>query len=71
MEDNAEEQLEMDLGEELEATEEPQEKVNLTVEDIKMCAEIIDLCAKRGAFSGAEMASVGILRNRIVAYLSQ
>lgn len=41
----------------------------LSVRDLALCVNIIDLCSKRGAFEGAELAEVGGVRGRIAAFV--
>jgi len=45
------------------------EPVQLQLQDIAMCVQIIDVCSKRGAFEGAELEPIGALRNRVAAFL--
>ncbi len=45
------------------------EAPQLSLHDIASTIKIIDVVSKRGAFEGAEMADVGTLRNRLVAFL--
>lgn len=40
----------------------------LNIRDIADCIKIIDICAKRGAFDGMEMESVGKVRNRLEVF---
>lgn len=42
----------------------------LTVEDLTNIVKLIDVCAKRGTFEGAELATVGALRQRVVAAIT-
>ena len=42
----------------------------LNVSDIRACVTIIDIVTKRGAFEGAEMADVGLVRNRLERFLA-
>tara|TARA_R110000796_G_scaffold65445_4_gene151134 strand:+ start:1064 stop:1303 length:240 start_codon:yes stop_codon:yes gene_type:complete len=46
-----------------------QAAVQLSLQDIAMAIQVIDVCSKRGAFEGAEMEPIGALRNRVVAFL--
>ena len=43
---------------------------NITLNDIAMVVGIIDVCSERGAFKGAELANVGVLREKFVAFLN-
>ena len=45
------------------------EPVQLTLADVQMMVQIIDLCSKRGAFEGVELETVGGLRGRISSFL--
>ncbi len=45
------------------------EAPQLSLHDIASTVKIIDVVSKRGAFEGAEMADVGAVRNRLVAFL--
>jgi len=52
------------------ATDE-QAGVNLSLQDIATCVQIIDICSRRGGFEGQELETVGGLRNRIVTFLNE
>ena len=41
----------------------------ITLGDMATMVQIIDLCSKRGAFEGAELATIGGLRSRVVAFV--
>lgn len=43
--------------------------MDITNNDIADLVRIIDACSSRGAFRGEELAGVGTLRNKLVAYL--
>jgi hypothetical protein len=43
--------------------------MEVTNNDIGDMIKIIDVCSARGAFRGEELAGVGTLRNKMVAYL--
>ena len=43
--------------------------MQLTLNDINFMVQFIDVATKRGAVEGAELASVGELRNRLVSVL--
>lgn len=49
-------------------TEQTQEQpeLNLTVQDLTLMANIIDLAVQRGAFKGAEAETVGTTFNKLV-----
>jgi hypothetical protein len=46
-----------------------QSSVDLTVQDLALMKNIIDLSATRGAFKPAEMAAVGGVYNKLSAFL--
>jgi len=41
----------------------------LGINDISGAVSVIDICTKRGAFEGPELADVGALRNRLAAFV--
>lgn len=43
---------------------------DLTLGDLKDMVQVIDVCSRRGAFEGAELAAIGALRNRIAAFVT-
>lgn len=45
------------------------EPVQLSLGDVQMFVQIIDLCSKRGAFEGAELEAIGALRGKTVKFL--
>jgi hypothetical protein len=51
---------------ETQAAEEP---VQLSLGDIQLFVQIIDLCSKRGAFEGQELEPIGALRGKVVRFL--
>lgn len=51
------------------ATETTEQAPGLSINDIGAMVQMIDVCSKRGAFEGAELKTVGTLRERIVAFL--
>ena len=50
-------------------TEATQEAPTLTLQDLTLTANIIDLSVQRGAFKGAEAEQVGKMFNRLVAII--
>lgn len=42
---------------------------SLNVQDLALAVRLIDICSKRGAFEGNELADVGALRNRIALFV--
>ena len=59
------------MSEETNTTEVQQEatQVQLSLADLAATVSIIDAASKRGTFEGAELESVGGVRNRLVAFL--
>ena len=51
------------------ATEAEGTPVQLNLNDLAGAVQVIDICSKRGAFEGAELADVGALRTRLVEFL--
>ena len=45
------------------------EPVQLTLADVQMMVQIIDICSKRGSFEGAELEGIGGLRGRVMSFL--
>jgi hypothetical protein len=43
--------------------------IALTLQDLVLVAEIIQLTTQRGAYKAEEMASVGTLYNKLIAFL--
>lgn len=51
-------------------TDQPQEQApTLSLNDIANVVQVIDMVSTRGAIRGEELAPVGILRERLVAFL--
>ena len=48
-----------------------QQQVQLTLADISTVVNVIDAVSRRGGFEGQELAGVGTLRNKLVAYVNQ
>lgn len=46
-------------------------QVSLSLNDLKVCLQIIDLCSQRGAFKPEEFQAVGIIHQKLSAFLSQ
>lgn len=42
---------------------------NITLQDLGLVVQIIDTCTKRGAFEGVELSSVGMLRDKVDAFV--
>ena len=45
------------------------EEVGLTVQDVAMSVQVIDLACKRGGFEGPEMEVIGALRGRLASFV--
>jgi len=43
--------------------------MELSVQDISNALQIIDECARRGAFQGPELQSVGVVRDKFAAFV--
>lgn len=46
-------------------------QVNLNLADLKAFCQIVEACTQRGAFRAEEMAAVGALYNKTMAFLKQ
>lgn len=49
-----------------------QEQINqpgLSIQDLRVAAELINICTQRGAFRANELTSVGTLYDRLVAFV--
>ena len=44
-------------------------KANITLNDFIVMVKLIDVCSKRGAFEGAELKDVGMLRGRLADFI--
>jgi hypothetical protein len=53
------------MSEEVETQAQPE----ITLGDFIMVVKLIDICSKRGAFEGAELKDVGILRGRLADFI--
>jgi hypothetical protein len=51
------------------ATPPATQEAGLALNDLASVVQLIDVCSRRGAFEGAELAAVGGLRNRISDFL--
>lgn len=47
------------------------EPVQLTIADLQMISQIVDLASRRGAFQAGELSSVGTVYNKLAAFLVQ
>jgi len=48
-----------------------QQEVTVTINDIATMVQLIDVVTRRGGLQGNEIASVGMLRNKLEAYVQQ
>lgn len=48
-----------------------QQPVTLTLSDVSTMVQVIDAVSRRGGFEGQELAGVGMLRNKLVAFVNQ
>ena len=48
-----------------------EQEITITLGDLSTVLQLIDVVSTRGGFQGNEMAGVGMLRNKIEAYLRQ
>lgn len=46
-----------------------EQKVEITIQDLVLAANIIDLATQRGAFKAAEAGQVGACFNKLVAFV--
>lgn len=51
--------------------EQEQQKVQINLQDLATVVQMIDVTSRRGAFEGNELAGVGMLRNKLDAYIRQ
>lgn len=49
----------------------PAQPVSLSLNDLRSCANVIEVCTQRGAFKAEELLAVGQLYSKITAFLSQ
>lgn len=48
-----------------------EQEVTITLGDLSTLLQLIDVVSQRGAIQGQELAGVGMLRNKLEAYLRQ
>lgn len=53
----------------VESNETPQPAPSLTIQDLVLVAQIIQLTSQRGAYRAEELANVGTLYNKLIAFL--
>tara|TARA_R110000850_G_scaffold35566_1_gene94662 strand:+ start:647 stop:853 length:207 start_codon:yes stop_codon:yes gene_type:complete len=46
-------------------------KQTLTLQELQIMAQALDVAARRGAFGAAEMAAIGQLHNKVVQMIQQ
>ena len=51
-------------------TQTPTEPVQLTITDLQLLGQIIDLASRRGAFQAPELAQVGAAYNKLASFLA-
>jgi len=42
---------------------------SFTINDLNLSLQVIDICSERGAFKGAELTDIGILRDKLYAFI--
>ena len=47
------------------------QQVSLSLADLQSFCQIVEVCSQRGAFKAEEMAGVGALYNKTIAFLKQ
>lgn len=53
------------------AEQQQQEPVQISLQDLATVVQMIDITSRRGAFEGTEMAGIGMLRNKLEAFLRE
>ena len=48
-----------------------QQPASLSLNDLKVCLQIIDVCSQRGAFKPEEFGAVGALHQKLSVFLAQ
>lgn len=54
-----------------EQEQQQQEPVSISLQDIATVVQLIDIVSRRGGIEGRELAGVGMLRNKLEAFLQQ
>ena len=54
---------------EVQAQEQSQQPIIITLADLDLLRQIIDLASSRGAFKGAELGDVGAVYNKLTSFL--
>ncbi len=52
-------------------SEQEQEPINLSLQDIATVVQMIDVVSRRGGIAGNELAGIGMLRNKFEMFLQQ
>ena len=42
---------------------------SISINDLNLSLQVIDICSERGAFKGAELKDIGILRDKLYAFI--
>lgn len=42
---------------------------SISINDINLALQVIDVCSERGAFKGGELKDIGILRNKLYNFI--
>lgn len=58
------------MNEETNQTEAPQAPDSISLSDLHLLSQIVDLASSRGAFRGAELTTVGGIYDKLTAFLS-
>lgn len=59
------------MSETVSTAQNEQQPASLSLNDLKVCLQIIDVCSQRGAFKAEEFTAVGALHQKLSAFLSQ
>lgn len=51
-------------------TQQPKQATSLSLNDLRAFQHIIDVCSTRGAFKAEELTSIGIIYDRLTAFLA-
>lgn len=50
-------------------TPQPEQPESISLNDLQMCLQIVDLASERGAFKGPELSQVGTVRDKLATFL--
>ena len=42
---------------------------SININDLNLSLQVIDICSERGAFKGSELKDIGILRDKLYAFI--